>query len=84
MTTVTLTAPDISCDHCKNAIEGAVGAMNGVEEVYVLIEDKKAVVKFDPDATTIDDIKAAMDEEGYSVTDVAAGAAKGSTNVTIL
>ena len=67
METVTLSAPDISCDHCKNAIEKAVGAMEGVAEVNVLVQSKQVVVMFDPDRVTLDSIKETMDEEGYPV-----------------
>ena len=67
METVTLSAPDISCDHCKSAIEQAVGAMEGVANVNVLVHSKQVVVMFDPARMTLDGIKETMDEEGYPV-----------------
>ena len=38
METLKLTAPDISCDHCKHTIEQTVGALQGVEAVAVDVE----------------------------------------------
>ncbi|MER3419731.1 MAG: copper resistance protein CopZ [Chloroflexota bacterium] len=75
METVTLTAPDISCEHCQRAIEGAVGALPGVSSVAVHIEPKQVTVVYDPRAVTLERIKEVMEEEGYPVTAVAAGSA---------
>ena len=61
--------PGISCDHCKAAIEGEVGAVAGVANVDVDIEAKSVRVEGDaPDEA----IRAAIDEAGYEV----AGAAQ--------
>lgn len=35
METTTLVAPDISCEHCQHAIEGALGELAGVDTVKV-------------------------------------------------
>ena len=34
MEKTTLVAPDISCEHCQHAIEGALGELAGVNAVY--------------------------------------------------
>lgn len=75
MDTVTLTAPDISCEHCQRAIEQAVGALPGVTSVTVHIEPKQVTVVFDPTAVSLERIKDVMEEEGYPVTAVTAGSA---------
>jgi copper ion binding protein len=75
MDTVTLTAPDISCEHCQRAIEQAVGALPGVSSVAVQIEPKQVTVVYDPRAVTLERIKEVMEEEGYPVTTVTAGSA---------
>ncbi|MFN8556184.1 MAG: heavy-metal-associated domain-containing protein [Dehalococcoidia bacterium] len=67
METIVLTAPDISCDHCKHAIEKAVGEMPGVSGVNVAIEPKQVTVQYNPSAVTVEQIAAVMDEEGYPV-----------------
>lgn len=65
MQTTTLIAQDISCDHCKNAIEQAVGALPGVSDVDVFVQRKEITVVYDPAGVTLDQIKATLDEEGY-------------------
>ena len=35
MESTTLVAPDISCEHCQHAIEGALGQTEGVNSVKV-------------------------------------------------
>lgn len=65
MTEVTLTVPDISCDHCKTAIEGAVSEL-GVEHVQVTIDTKTVDIRFD-EGISRDAIVAAIEEQGYVV-----------------
>ena len=64
---VTLTAPDISCSHCVNAIQGAVGALDGVSHVEANEATKQVKVEFDPQRVSLAQIEAALDEEGYPV-----------------
>jgi copper chaperone len=56
--------PDISCDHCKNAIEGEVGALDGVDSVTVDVEARRVTVDGD---VTDEAIRAAIEEAGYEV-----------------
>jgi copper chaperone len=67
METIKLTAPDISCDHCKHTIETTVGALAGVRSVDVEVEPKLVTVEFDPAQIDRAGIEAAMEEEGYPV-----------------
>jgi len=62
-----LNAPAVSCNHCKMAIENAVGAMGGVRVVEVDVGEKTVTVDFDPDAVTLESIEATMADEGYEV-----------------
>ena len=56
--------PGISCDHCKAAIEGAVGALTGIDSVDVDVASRIVVVA----GTAADgDIVAAIDDAGYDV-----------------
>jgi copper chaperone len=57
----------MSCGHCKNAVEKAVAALAGVALVEVNLSEKTLVVEFDTDKVTLDKIKEAVDEEGYTV-----------------
>ena len=54
--------PGISCGHCKSAIEGEVGALDGVESVVVDIESKQVAVV---GSATDDAVRAAIVEAGY-------------------
>lgn len=67
MTTLTLSVPDISCEHCKMSIEGAVDQLPGVDKVEVHIEPKTVDVDFDEATLTLDAIVSAIEEQGYDV-----------------
>ncbi len=64
-TTLTRTAPDISCDHCAHAISGALTALNGVGQVDVDVDSKRVDVAFDDGLTSAEEIDAALEAEGY-------------------
>ena len=64
-TTLTRTAPDISCDHCAHAISSALTALNGVGQVDVDVDSKRVDVAFDDGLTSADEIDAALEAEGY-------------------
>jgi copper chaperone len=61
--TRTYSVPDISCDHCKQAIEGEVTGVADVVSVNVDIDAKQVAVTGGDDAA----IRAAIDEAGYDV-----------------
>ncbi|HJQ94506.1 MAG TPA: heavy-metal-associated domain-containing protein [Acidimicrobiia bacterium] len=63
----TLNVPTISCDHCKDTIEGAVGKLEGIETVQVDVEQRIVAVAFDDTAISLPQIVSALDEAGYEV-----------------
>lgn len=65
METKTVTAQDISCDHCKMTIEKSVGGLQGVKSVNVAVDPKQVTVQYDPDTISWDQIAATLDDEGY-------------------
>jgi copper chaperone len=67
MTTVTLEAPDISCDHCIMTIEKAVTKLPGVRFVSGDPESKQVTVDYDPAQAELAAIEQALEEEGYPV-----------------
>jgi copper ion binding protein len=67
MESATLIAPDISCEHCQRAIEGAVGKVGGVKKVTVNIPAKAVHVAYDPQLVTLAKIEEVMDDAGYTV-----------------
>jgi copper chaperone len=64
---VTFTAPDISCDHCKRHIEGGLSAADGVRRVEVAIASKQVAVDYDESVTDPAKLRAALDGIGYPV-----------------
>jgi copper chaperone len=62
-----LNVPSVSCNHCKMAIEGAVGALAGVRSVSVDVDAKSVAVDFEAGDVTLETIEAAVQEEGYEV-----------------
>ena len=64
--THTFTVPGISCEHCRAAIEGTVGAVAGVSGVEVDIDAKTVAVTSEPSVTEAA-LVAAIDEAGYDV-----------------
>jgi copper chaperone len=67
MEKVTLNVEGMSCGHCVKAVEGSVGALNGVSSVKVDLENKKVDVEFNQDEVTVDVIKETIDDQGYEV-----------------
>lgn len=66
MTQVTLSVPDISCNHCKMSIEGAVNELDGVDKVEVAIDDRTVDVSYDS-PTDMGAVVAAIEGQGYEV-----------------
>lgn len=67
MTEITLQVPEIHCDHCKASLEGAVGALGGVDNVEVTVADATLDVTFDNSTVGLDTIKQTIEEQGYAV-----------------
>jgi copper chaperone len=63
-----LNVPDISCEHCENAITGALQPVAGVESVKVDIPAKQVYVAYDPAQISIDRMKEILKDEDYPVT----------------
>jgi len=63
---VVLNVPDVSCNHCRMAIEQAVAQLQGVERVTVDVDDKSVDLALDPSAD-LGAVLAAIEDEGYTV-----------------
>ena len=57
----------MTCGHCKMTVENAAGELPGVDSAKVNLKKSTLTVKYDAAAVTIDDIKEAVVEAGYSV-----------------
>ena len=67
MTNQVFSVPDIHCDHCASSVEGAVGAIEGVENVDVQIEERTVDVTYDDAVVEMAEIVTAIEGQGYEV-----------------
>lgn len=66
MASTTLSVPEIHCGHCKQAIEGAVGPLDGVRTVEVDVDARSVRVEHD-DAVAVRALVDAIEDQGYDV-----------------
>ena len=66
-TITTVTAPDIECDGCANAIKKALGTVPGVAQVEVNIDAKTVTVTHDAQTASRDTITSRLDKAGFPV-----------------
>lgn len=62
-----LNVEGMSCSHCVNAVKKAVGSLDGIHTVEVSLEEKAVSVEFDPGKSSVEQIKEAIDDQGYEV-----------------
>lgn len=67
METVVLNVQGMSCGHCVKAVEGALGELQGINEVKVDLENAQVTVAFDTAKVAIETIKEAIEEQGYDI-----------------
>jgi periplasmic mercuric ion binding protein len=66
--TVTFEVERMTCATCPIAVRKAMHRVDGVKNVEVSLENKSAVVTFDPNATTVVEIGRASADVGFPVT----------------
>ena len=64
---VTLSVPDVSCEHCVRAIYGALGPLPGVEGVNTDIPSTTVRLRYDADQLPMSRIEAVLVDAGYPV-----------------
>jgi copper chaperone len=67
MISVTLTVPDMSCGHCKAAVEGELNGLSGVESLNADVEKGTAAVRYDEGRVSNEQLIEAIEEAGYTV-----------------
>ncbi len=67
MHTDVISVPDISCNHCRMAIEGALHKLEGVAVASVDVAAKRVTVTYDPRVIDQAKIITAIEEQGYTV-----------------
>ncbi|MNR43516.1 Copper chaperone CopZ [compost metagenome] len=65
MSNVTLTVEGMSCGHCVSSVEKAVGGLGAAAKVD--LQSKKVAVEYDESKVSLNDIKAAIEDQGYDV-----------------
>jgi copper chaperone len=64
----TFKVPEMSCGHCKAAIEGELNGLSGVERSNADLEQGIVEVSYDADRVSEEQIKGAIEDAGYAVT----------------
>jgi copper chaperone len=67
MTDVTLAVPDMSCGHCKAAVEGELNKLSGVEHSNADVEKGTVAVRYDESRVRTEQLIRAIEEAGYTV-----------------
>jgi copper chaperone len=67
MATVTLKVEGMSCNHCKEAVEGSLKKLPGVKSAVVDLDAKTATVTYEEGAVSVDQMKKAVEDQGYDV-----------------
>jgi copper chaperone len=67
MTDVTLAVPDMSCGHCKTAVEGELNRLSGVESSNADVEKGTVEVRYDESRVSNEQLIKAIEEAGYTV-----------------
>jgi len=65
MATTTLKVEGMSCQHCVNSVEGALKEIGA--EGKVDLKNGSVEVSYNEGSTTIEKIKAAIEDQGYDV-----------------
>lgn len=64
----TIVIEGMSCNHCVMAVKNALGKINGVKNVEVELENKRALVE--GDGLIDKDLKEAVENAGYDVLEI--------------
>ena len=78
MTEKTFNVLDMSCDHCKAAVEGGLKELPGVEKANADVVRGTVEVSYDQSTVTTKDLKVAIEEAGYTVDSLEADTASRS------
>ncbi|MGH1143225.1 copper chaperone CopZ [Bacillus pseudomycoides] len=65
--TVTLNVQGMTCNHCKMAVTNALQELNGVNGVAVELQAGTVAVEYDEVKVNIEQLKDAIEEQGYDI-----------------
>jgi copper chaperone len=63
----TFNVPDMSCGHCKAAVEGELNELPEVERADADVAKGIVEISYDEGTVTTEKLKAAIEEAGYTV-----------------
>jgi copper chaperone len=64
---IVLAVPEISCEHCVKTINGALGALPGVETVSTDIPSKSVYLRYNSAQVSLQQIEETLDDAGYTI-----------------
>jgi copper chaperone len=67
MTDATFRVPDMSCGHCKAAVEAELNKLSGVESSNANVETGAVEVSYDENRVGTEQLEGAIEEAGYTV-----------------
>jgi copper chaperone len=67
MTNAAFAVPDMSCAHCKAAVEGELNRLSGVESSNADVEKGLVEVRYDESWVSTEQLKGAIEDAGYTV-----------------
>ncbi|MEM5795172.1 MAG: copper ion binding protein [Bacillota bacterium] len=70
MSFIKITVGGMTCEHCKAAVEKALGELAGISSVKVDLAAKQAVIEYDEQVVKPAAIKQAVEDLGYDVTGI--------------
>lgn len=65
----TLNVEGMSCAHCKASVEGALQKLTGVSKAEADVDAGKVAVTYDESKVNLNEMKEAIEEQGYDVED---------------
>jgi copper chaperone len=68
MIDITFEVPEMSCGHCKAAIEGELNKLSGVEYSNANLEEGTVEVTYEEGRVSEEQLRSAIEDAGYAVT----------------
>jgi copper chaperone len=72
MSETSLRVPEMTCEHCEAVIKRALGPLSGVTSVTIDLDTKLVRVEHEGDQPTVEQLRSAVEAQGYEVTGWAA------------
>jgi len=65
--TITLSVPEVNCEHCVKTINSTLGGLPGIETVSTDIPTRSVHLKYDGDQISLETIAAQLGDAGYTI-----------------